>query len=259
MRFGLKYMLAVVSVACLLAFQLSRHLNCRESIDALKESGFDVIRRQDGGLQIIALSLNDDVVTTLCRCLPFIPDVVEIDLGVLYVDDARIRKICESKSLRKLKIWNARITDAGIDSICSVESLEEVEIGRHYDDEFEKPYKLYDTTYITTDALARLARLPNVKRIACFGNDFTDECIPCLIEMANRLDRLELLSTRITVPGIIRIQQASPNCAVFYDHVLSVQYWQNPPSLRVSSRHRMTPRPVPRVNSRFDGRLPRRD
>ncbi len=104
--------------------------------------------------------------------------------------DLGLAHLARMKTLRSLELAGTRITDAGLGSLSKTESLEVLSLG------------VYDEGCSVTDTgIARLAELPKLRWLRLDGTGLTDKGLAAL----SRLQRLEYLTmggTKITVRGL---------------------------------------------------------
>ena len=103
--------------------------------------------------------------------------------------------------LRRLDLFRTRVTDAGLDAIAAIGTLEQLNL---------------DYTKVTGAGLARLHPLKNLRELrlnsAAIGDDNIGE-----LAAFPALRRLNIYHTLVTDKGFEKLKSALPRCEVIYD------------------------------------------
>ena len=125
---------------------------------------------------------------------------VEAVWGTSGFDDDDMAHLKGFPRLRYLNVFNSRVTEAGIVHLKSLPELENLSLGG---------------TRITDAGLVHLQQLRKLEGLGLYSTGVTDEGLAHLHDLAG-LKRLGLFSTKVTPQGIQRLEQALPDCRVWY-------------------------------------------
>ena len=113
--------------------------------------------------------------------------------------DAELERLVEEwPRLRKLWLFETKITDAGLDHLKGLTQLQDLELHK---------------ARITDAGLKQLKGLTQLRELELYGTKITDAGLVHLRGLTN-LRYLGLTGTQVTYPAVERLRQALPNCSV---------------------------------------------
>jgi len=116
------------------------------------------------------------------------------------VTDAGLVHLKGLTSLKYLNLFATKLTDAGLVHLKGLTSLESL---------------LLDHTKVTDAGLVHLRGLTNLKMLDFRGTQITDDGLQ-LLKGLTKLKELRLQGTQVTDEGVKKVQEALPNCDIFY-------------------------------------------
>ncbi len=128
-----------------------------------------------------------------------LPRLRLLELQGTLVDDAGAAKLPRLKNLSTLLIGNARITIRSLDSLKSLPNLKQLHLGG-----FQGPADAW---------IAGLLNFPPLEHLALEDKQISDKEIEPLARMKT-LRQLGLAGTKVTAPGVAKLQAALPGCHI---------------------------------------------
>lgn len=130
----------------------------------------------------------------------FFADVVDVSFFDSEVNDAVLEHLTVLPRLQDLTLFSSRVSDLGLEFIGKLTQLEHLTVA---------------DSHITDCGLKHLTRLTQLQYLCLDGNDITDTGLDHLKGLT-KLEYLSLRDTRVTAEGVKKLQQALPNCEIFW-------------------------------------------
>lgn len=127
--------------------------------------------------------------------------VSELNLSNSNFCDKDLVILSEFCDLKVLNLDNSEVTSVGLKHLSQLKQLRHLCLG---------------DTEIDDSGIAQLTFLPNLEELELWHSSISDKSIAQLSKL-NSLKRLNLCGTKVSIVGINRLQNAIPNCKIWWD------------------------------------------
>jgi len=129
--------------------------------------------------------------------------VIGVDLYGTKVTDNELEQLKELTQLQTLALLGNQVTDAGVQHLIGLTQLQTLNLAR---------------TQVTDAGLAQLKGLTKLRMLYLSNTQVTDSGLEHL-KGFTQLRTLTLLQTEVTDEGVKKLQDALPNCCIYYDRI----------------------------------------
>jgi hypothetical protein len=117
----------------------------------------------------------------------------DLDISFSLVTDEGMAMIASLRDVRRLNIIATAVSDDGLRMVARMIALEELYLGPTNSVQRIEPY-------VTSAGLNYLIEARTMRHLGLWGDSFTDEAIPFLVQLG--VEKLELIETELSGPGI---------------------------------------------------------
>lgn len=179
-------------------------------VSRFRRVGFEIGRNAQGQIQVITTPNPLLVTDKDLALLTGLAHLVVLDLRGTQITDEALLHLRDLPQLKELylggsvvtdvepPLFHARITDAAIQQITQLSSLEVLSLAK---------------TDITDQGVQQLPRLSNLKVLYLLGTPISDDAVASLAEMKS-LESLYLQETRISPEGLARLRKELPQTEI---------------------------------------------
>jgi hypothetical protein len=132
------------------------------------------------------LRVSGTIPTDRWRIIAALPNLTSLDASGSKIDDAAVSVLSESRSLREFFLWDTRVTDVSIPSLCEIRQLESIDLG---------------LTNITADGVMMMLQRIQLQMLNLVSIRVSDR-LACEIGKQRSLRSLVIESEALTMAGL---------------------------------------------------------